>query len=122
MASWSGIPELRESYRTLGPLRFWTIMGVLMAWLGGGVWLQVAVGWPEAYGFHCRGKGCLFTDIWHSPVLLHHGGLLEWLLFAHFMTLPGIFLVALVIVVRRKFRQRRPRIVNDLLSKNGRTP
>ncbi len=122
MASWSGIPELKEYYRTLGPLRFWSIMGVIAAWIGIGIWLQEAVGWPEAYGFRCHGKGCLFTDIFHSPALLHHGGLLEWLLFAHFMTLPMIFLVALGVALRRKFQNRRPRIVNDLLSKNGRTP
>lgn len=120
MASWSGIPELKEYYQALGPLRFWSVIGALVAWIGSGIWLQEAIGWPEAYGFQCRGRGCLFADIWHSPALLHHGGLLQWLLFAHFMTLPAIILITLGIVVRRRLKQRRPRIVNDLLSKNGR--
>lgn len=119
MASWSGIPELRESYKALGPLRFWLIMGALAAWIGCKVWLETVLGWPDAYGFRCRGK-CLFQDIWHSPALLENGRPLEWLLFAHFMTFPTILLLCIGIFLRRRLRQNRSPIVNDLLSrKNG---
>ena len=122
MASWSGIPELREYYRTLGPLRFWAIMGLLFGWIGVGVWLQQAVNWPEAYGFHCRGKGCLFVSVWHSPALVEHGGLLQWMLFIHLWTIPAVLVACLIIALRRKLKQRRPRIVNGLLSSKATNP
>lgn len=120
MASWSGIPELREYYRLLGPLRFWSIMAALLAWIGGGVWLQEAVGWPEAYGFTCHGRGCLFKDIWNSPELIRHGGLLEWLLFLHFMLVPATLLGSLFYALWRRFKPKPRGLVNDLLKSKRR--
>lgn len=66
--------EQRRLYHALGPARYWTIMvGTVVFCIGFGTlvwWLSDKIGWPDAYGFQCRGKGCLFVELWHSPSLL----------------------------------------------------
>ncbi|OYW16061.1 MAG: hypothetical protein B7Z39_02595 [Novosphingobium sp. 12-64-8] len=117
MRSWSGIPELIEEYRALGALRFWALMAALLAWVGGGMWLQYVIGWPDDFGFHCRGKGCLLSDLWHSPALVERGGVLNWALFIYFWTVPAVMAGSLAIVLWRRIKRSRSHLIDDTLSK-----
>lgn len=99
----TGIPELKQSYTQLGGLRFWAIMGSVLAWIFLGVWLQMTLDWPDHYGFHCHGRGCWIDDMWHSPVLLQHGHPLEIALFIFFWSMPTL---AVGFVIWSRLRKR----------------
>ncbi len=62
-----------------------------------GAALSFQLGWPEQYGLDCHGRGCLGQYLNHSPALLQHGTLLDYLLFAWIWSLPviGIGLILL---------------------------
>ncbi|WP_448663130.1 hypothetical protein ACG3SL_00165 [Sphingomonas sp. CJ20] len=60
-----------------------------------GAWLSHQLNWPDQYGLHCRGRGCLFTELYHSPALLRGGRWQEYLLFGWFWFLPVIAIAAL---------------------------
>ncbi len=114
MSDWLGNFRTVQLYRGIGPLRFWTLLiGMLAffgAWAGIGIWLEERVGWPDAYGFHCGGRGCLFVDLWHSPSLLG-GNLDELELFAWIWFLPALLIGSLasaLIYARVKKRRRNP--------------
>ncbi len=108
--SGTGIPEMREAYRQVGPRRFWTIFIVMAASIGGwaalGVWLQSEIGWPERYGFSCNGRGCLFVDIWHSLVLLQAPGGYQLGLFAWIWSMPAFFVACIVYALVKRRRAR----------------
>ncbi len=76
------------TYRAFG----WKVTLLLVvgtcAYIAVGAWLSIALGWPERYGSHCRGRYCLFQELWHTPALLRGGTLLEYLLFAWLWLLP----------------------------------
>jgi hypothetical protein len=82
-------PTLRSQMRN--PY-FWAGMVVGITWIAVFVWLSIDLGWPDNYGFHCHGKGCLFVEIWHSPTLLKHNRLKEFALFMCVWTLPALVL------------------------------
>lgn len=108
MSSWTGIPELKQSYRTLGARRFWAMTTSVLAYIGIGVWLSMTVnGWPEKYGSSCHGRGCLIDELWYSPGLLN-GGWAEWMLFAWLWSMPGIVFAAFIyaFVTKRGIFQR----------------
>ncbi|MBO9582269.1 MAG: hypothetical protein J7498_15385 [Sphingobium sp.] len=112
MSDWLGNFKTVQLYRGVGPVRFWGMMISLIvffgAWAGIGVWLESRVGWPEAYGFQCGGRGCIFADIWHSPLLLG-GNLDELELFVWIWFLPTLFIGAIgwaVAYARMKERRR----------------
>jgi hypothetical protein len=61
-----------DVFDAVGPAWFVVIAFAAVAWFIGFFWLMGKLGWPESYGFTCRGKGCLLDDMWHSPALLRH--------------------------------------------------
>ena len=82
----SNFSELKASYKKLGPLRFWAWLGgtilLILLWVGAQFWVSYKIGWPDSYGFECRGKGCLFVHMAHSAKLLRGGSAYELTLFA----------------------------------------
>jgi hypothetical protein len=102
----SNFSELKEYYVAAGPRRFWFTMAMtvtLIAFLSGlNIWLSEETGWADAYGFHCHGRGCTFTYLYHSPQLLRGGSGYEMGLFALLWLLPAFLLgIGLYTVVRR---------------------
>jgi len=103
MGSWTGIPELKQSYRQLGAAKFLSLMAGVLAWIALLTWLSVKVDWPDAYGFHCSGRGCLFDDLWHSPALLQHGGIYADALF---VCMWAMIVIPAAFVIWSKLRKR----------------
>lgn len=107
--------EIRDLYRAMGPVRFTILIGGLTALSIGAVaihgWLCKKTGWPEAYGFHCRGRGCLWVEMAHSHLLWRTATLYEILLFAWLWLLPGgAILTITIILMARWLKRRRNRI------------
>lgn len=117
----TGIPELRESHRQLGPRRFWTMMlaliSLIFGWAALGIWLKTETGWPERYGFHCHGRGCLFVDMWHSPALLSHLDVYQIGLFLWIWSIPLFAIISFLWVRWRKQTRAQdlsaPKIISD---------
>ncbi len=105
MTSWSGIPELRASYRKLGALRFFAMMLALLVWIGIFAWLSVTLDFPRSAGSTCHGK-CTIEDFWYSPYLLRHGGWMGFALFAWLWSMPA-FVVGMLIYAKLKKRRDR---------------
>jgi hypothetical protein len=95
--------DIGKSYKALGPAKFFGVMAAIIAWSMLGVWLQNEAGWPDDYGFHCSGRGCLIDDLWHSPALIQHGGGFPIALFCYFW---AFLAVPIVIVAWLKLRKR----------------
>lgn len=78
----------------LGRTRYWSlVVGTIIFCVGFGTlmwWLSEKTGWPDDYGFHCRGRGCELLYLMHSPELLARGGTYEIALFAALWFLPAI--------------------------------
>ncbi len=109
------LDDQRGLYHTLGPARYWTIMvGTVVFCIGFGTlvwWLSEKIGWPDAYGFQCRGKGCLFLELWHSPSLLQNPNGYALALFAALWFIPATTGIAVTIILaRRALIRRRNRI------------
>lgn len=110
--------QQRELHRALGPMRYWALMTfIAVLIIGYGTlrwWLAEKVGWPQSYGFECSGKGCAYTELWHSPSLLRNPSGYALALFVVIWAFPaalGICLaVAMVAIVRRRWARRRNRI------------
>ncbi len=110
-----GLANLRTSYQALGPLRFWLLLGgTILACVGFGIahwWLAERIGWPDAYGFHCRGRGCLWREWFHSPLLLKSPNPYGLLLFALLWSVPAIVASTAVFVwLKRWLHRHRTRI------------
>ena len=101
MSSWTGIPELKASYRALGATRFWLIMAATLTWIGVGAGLAIALDHPAAFGSSCQRK-CLIESYWLSPNLLRDGGVLAYALFAWLWSMPTAIVVALILRLRRR--------------------
>ena len=100
--------DLRSLHAALGPRRFWlltfaTIMFILVL-AATKIWLEHKTGWPNAYGFHCRGRGCTIDDLIHSPALLRKGGRYEIGLFALLWLIPAVVLAAAIIILVKRVR------------------
>lgn len=91
----TGIPELRESYRKLGAVRFWLIMAGTLAWIGAGAALSISLRYPQAFGSNCHRK-CMIESYWYSPELLHHGGPASYALFVWLWSMPALVIGALI--------------------------
>lgn len=108
--SFTGIPELREAHRQMGAARFWrltaAVLGGIVCWTVIGIWLEGKVGWPEHYGFRCRGRGCWIDDLWHSPALLRTASPIELGLFAWIWSIPSMIPIAFIYARIRKRRER----------------
>ncbi len=104
----TGIPELKESYRKLGALRFSLILLGTCAWIAIGAWLAISLNWPDSYGFHCHGRGCLIEDIWNSRALIKqgHGSAMEWGMFLWLWSIPAAAVAALLY----SFVKKRPNL------------
>ena len=107
--------KMRDLYRTMGPLRFAIFAGGLlgvvlgMALLHG--WLARHIGWPEAFGFRCHGRGCWIDDLYYSPQLLKAGNGYALALFALIWSIPGIAGVwAATILIARRWKKHSDRI------------
>jgi len=100
------LDEQRGYYYTLGPLRYWTLIGgTVLFCVGFGTliwWLSEKTGWPDAYGFHCRGKGCWLTQLWHSPALLQNPNGYALALFATLWALPATTGTAVTFILARR--------------------
>lgn len=107
----SRFSELREGYRELGPLRFSLLMGATLAVIltaaGIYAWLSEKIGWPDAYGFRCTGRGCLLSNLTHSPRLLEQAGAYELGLFAFIWFLPTFIFGCLVYAYLKRRRRNR---------------
>ena len=87
----TGIPELREYHKKVGPLRFWSLMGCTFTWIGIGAWLAIYLNFPTAYGSTCHRK-CLLEEFWFSPALVSEGhrNVTELALFAWLWSMPAL--------------------------------
>lgn len=92
--------KLAGTRKSLGTFRFWVLVSgtvlFIMLFAMGGIWLSEKIGWPEAYGFACHGRGCFFQDLANSPMLLRGGSAYELGLFALLWLFPA-FLIGLLI-------------------------
>ncbi|WP_461158996.1 hypothetical protein [Sphingobium sp. TomMM35A] len=107
--------QMRDLWQTMGALRFILFFGGLTIIIVGfgtvGWWLAAKIEWPDAYGFHCRGKGCLWIELGHSYKLLYTAKFYELLLFAWLWFIPASTVSTIsFILTRRWIRRRRDRI------------
>jgi hypothetical protein len=73
------------------------------------VWLSDTIGWPEAYGFRCRGRGCWIEHLMHSQKLLGGGSRNELAFFALLWWMPALLAcTAVYTLVKRRLRNRNP--------------
>ncbi len=100
----TGIPELKDSYRQLGPLRFWSLMSGLLIWIVGGASLMMSATWPG----HCDHQGRkivgMIKQLYCSPDLLV-GGPLEYGLFLWLWSMP-VFVLGFIVYALIKKRRR----------------
>jgi hypothetical protein len=98
-------------YHTMGPLRFFIFLGTLTIAIVGygtiGWWLSKNIGWPDSYGFHCQGRGCLWIELYHSPQLLKAGRRDELILFAWMWLIPAVTAVTLAAIISKRWLRRR---------------
>ena len=98
----------------MGALRFTVFLGLVTGIVGGLTFIFIglsnSLGWPEAYGFHCRRK-CVVANLWHSPKLLAGGSMNELALFALLWS-PLIITLALALptLMKRWIKRRQDRI------------
>lgn len=105
--------ELAGHRKALGSVRFWLLVvgtvGVILLLAAGDIWLSDKIGWPEAYGFDCHGRGCFFENLAHSPRLLRGGNIYELGLFALFWLLPAFLVAVLIYALFKRSSRRRNR-------------
>ena len=101
--------ELRGYSKILGSFRTWalgvgTVLFILL-FAAADIWLSNKIGWPESYGFNCRGRGCWIDNLSHSPELLRGGSSYELGLFALLWLFPAVIIgCAIYALVRRRRR------------------
>ena len=101
MSSWTGIPELIQSYRVMGARKFWFSMATTLGWIGLGTWLSMTVTWPGQCDHSGRKIVGLVNQIFCSPHLLD-GGLREWMLFVWLWSMPGVVIACLIYAFVKK--------------------
>lgn len=102
--------QLTGPRKTLGSVRFWllifgTVLFILLL-AAGYVWLSSKIGWPEAYGFDCHGRGCFFQDLAHSSKLIRGGSIYELGLFALLWLLPACVVAVLAYALFKRLSRR----------------
>jgi hypothetical protein len=97
--TWLSQSRAAQTYRRLGPFRFFTTIAAFVGWMIAGIWIRISLDWPDGYGFHCHGKGCLITDLTHSTALFGrgHGSIMEIAEFLWIWSIP-VFGVTYVIL------------------------
>ena len=105
--------DLRSYHTVLGPRRFWLHMiatvTLILILAGIKMWLEHKIGWPDSFGFHCKGRGSTINDLIHSPALLRKGGSYEVCLFALLWLVPVIVLGAATGALVKRVRGARTR-------------
>ena len=76
----------------------------LLVWQFSVKHLAKQVHWPEAYDLHYRGRGAFYQYLFHSDMLLRHGGLSEAILFFVMWLVPAWFIGVAVWLNRRRSR------------------
>ncbi|WP_411341853.1 hypothetical protein V6U71_08635 [Sphingopyxis sp. J-6] len=103
--------ELRPHYEAYGAARIWSIMVgtiiFILLLVAGQIGFANKIGWPEAYGFDCHGRGCLLQDLYHSPSLLSGGSFYELALFAFLWAVPVIIVAAIAYALFKKHRAKK---------------
>jgi hypothetical protein len=85
----------------------------ILVWATGDSWLSSKIGWPQAYGFQCYGRGCWMKDLAHSPALLAGGSAYELALFALLWTIPACGMATLIYVFTRFMHRRRKDLISS---------
>ena len=93
--------EAAFGWRRLWALLVGTVAFILL-FAGIDMWLSNKIGWPEAYGFECSGRGCLVSDLIHSPELLRGGNGYELGLFALLWLFPAIIVVCAIFAIFKR--------------------
>lgn len=91
----------RSVFLMLGTVVFIIALGVCQSWF------STQIGWPEAYGFQCYGRGCFFENLAHSSLLLRGGSASELGFFIVLWTIPACtaaVLIYLLVLFRRHRR------------------
>jgi hypothetical protein len=99
----TGIPELKESYRKLGPRNFWLTMSGTIAFIILGAWLSMTAQWAGQCDHSGRGLVGLVKELRCSPDLLV-GGPVEIGLFIWIWSMPAIVVGCLAWAIIRKIR------------------
>ena len=94
--------SLRETWRQMHTIQFWVVVLAVCAWIALGAWLHMLIHWPESYGFHCHGRGCLMVELWHSPALLRTHSLAECGMFLWLWSMPAFVVTVLILAKLRK--------------------
>ena len=106
--------EMSSYAAVLGPSRFWLLIAGTLVFIalfaGANIWLSDKIGWPEAYGFSCHGRGCWIDDLSHSPMLLRGGSSYELGLFALIWTLPSFLVGCLIYAAIKRLGSKRDKI------------
>lgn len=100
--------ELKGYRDAFGSLRFWTLLiGTvlfILLFAGADMWLSNEIGWPDSYGFQCRGRGCWIEYLAHSPSLLRGGSVYELALFALLWSMPAIVAGCVIFALLKRRR------------------
>jgi hypothetical protein len=103
--------RLKDLYQQMGAVRFLLFFGgltlIIAAYAAVMAWLSGKNGWPTDYGFSCRGRGCLWVQLYHSPMLLRTGRLYELLLFAWLWLIPGATSIAISVILSKRWLLKR---------------
>ncbi len=114
---WPGMREnfqqLARSEHQLGPVKFWGLMAFTVGFIGLFAWLATRLDYPNAYDHRCSGRGCLFQDIYYSPLLLRTHRWDELALFICLALLPASLVAAGIYALVRKLRGTKFSIYSD---------
>lgn len=99
----TGIPELKESYRQLGPMKFTAMTAGTLGYIALWVWLEMTANWPGQCDHEGRKLWGLVKELGCSADLLA-GGPREWGLFAMLWSLPAV-VVGTIIYCQIKMRR-----------------
>lgn len=107
--------QIHDLWTQMGAARFVLFFGLLssatVAYVMFGMWASDRIGWPEAYGFRCQGRGCVFIQMAQSYKLLQSPTLDELIVFAWLWAIIGpAIIAAVIIVIRRKWKRHSQRI------------
>lgn len=101
--SFTGIPELKQSYRQLGPAKFWLMVVVTLSWIFVGAWLAMSAQWQGQCDHSGRKLWGLMKQLHCSPELLS-GGAMEIGLFVWLWSMPLLVAGCLIYAFVRKLR------------------
>ncbi|MHA3793598.1 hypothetical protein [Sphingomonas sp. YL-JM2C] len=104
--------KLSQSRKAIGSKNTWLVMIATVIFIllvaTGNIWLANQIGWPEAYGFNCHGRGCILQDMIHSPKLLERGNVYELGLFVLLWLLPTCLVGVLIYALIKRLSRRDP--------------